>query len=271
MQILHTLIDKALPASFDPAQFFLVTFIAIASILILSGIFRLGFGKGSTLNSAISSSISILCIYVFSMVVFSFSSELKLLFAPLPFVTISGGYLRFFPIFNATFTLISTELLNLLIWAFLVNLLETWLPKGEKLFSWFFFRFFAIAMSICLHYFVEMLLLAVLPTNVSTLAPVILISLVGVTFLFGCLKMLVGGALAFINPFLGLFYTFFFSNAVGKQLKKAIVTTLLLTLLVCAFNFFGFTSICVASLAYLPYTIIFIFGLVLWYVISKFL
>ena len=271
MELLHTLIDKALPDSFDTAQFFLITFIVIASIMILSGIFRLVFGKGSTLNTSISSALSILSIYILCMIIYSFSTQLKLLFTPLPFVTLSGDYLSIFPIFNASFTSVCTELFKLLIWSFLMNLLETWLPKGEKLFAWYFFRLLSMGLAICLYYFVEMLLLAVLPEAFTTYAPLVLLGVVVLTFLFGCLKLLVGGALAFINPFLGLFYTFFFSKVIGKELKKAIITTLILTLLVCAFNFFGFTSICLATLPYLTYLIVFIIGMVIWYVISKFL
>lgn len=264
-QILNTI----LPATFDPAKYFMYLLFAIFGVFVVVGIFRLSFGKGSLLNSSISSAIAILCIYVIDVLIFSYGSELQFLFSPLPFVSISEEYLTIFPIMDASLQEICKEIVNLLVLSFVMNLLEMWLPKGKKVLSWFGYRFLALAISLCLYYCADLFLNSVFQGNILDVAPLILLGTVLVAFTLGCLKLIVGGALAFISPFLGLFYTFFFSRAVGKQLRRAMATTLVLTVMVYALNYFSITSIAIASVALMTYLPIILIGLVIWYVIGK--
>ena len=90
-------------------------------------------------------------------------------------------------------------------------------------------------------------------------------------FRSGALKLLVGGLLAFINPVLALLYTFFFANVVGKQLSKAILTTTLLTALVCLLNYLQIGAVFIAGAALLAYIPLLLIVLVLWYVIGHIL
>ena len=107
--------------------------------------------------------------------------------------------------------------------------------------------------------------------NTKKRCTLVLIILLLSALLLGALKLLVGGLLAFINPLLAVLYTFFFSNVVGKQLSKAILTTALLTGLVCLLNYLQIGSICIASAALLAYVPLLIIALVLWYVIGHIL
>lgn len=271
MDIIRELIESALPDSFDPGRYFMSILIGIISILIVGGVFRLCFGKGSVLNGAISSAIAILCLYVINVVVYSFGSDLQLLFAPLPFVEVTDGYLKVFPIFDASLSDICTEVTNMIVLAYLMNLLETWLPKGKKIWSWYCFRALSLLLAICLHYCINIFLNTVLPEGFWDMAPMVLLIILFTAFSLGLLKLLVGGALSFINPFLGLFYTFFFSKTAGKQLMRAIVTTALLTALVCVLNYLSYTSIYIASVAILTYLPVIIIGLLLWYILAQLL
>jgi hypothetical protein len=212
-----------------------------------------------------------LSLYVINVLVYSFGSNLKILFTPLPFVNISEGYLQIFPIFNASFREICAEIFNLLILSYLMNLLQTWLPTGNKIWSWFGFRFLSLLLAICLHYCVHLLMSVVLKADAMSVAPVVLLCVVVGALLLGLLKLLVGGALTLINPILGLFYAFFFQKNIGKQLLKAILTTLLVTALVCVLNYISFTGITIAAVSILTYLPIILVGLVLWYVIEKYL
>jgi hypothetical protein len=271
MDIIKQALDSALPDSFDPTNYFTSLLISIIGILVAVGIFRLCFGKGSMLNCAVSSAIAIVSLYVINVVLYSFGSGLKILFTPLPFVTISEGYLQIFPIFNASFREICAEVFNLLILSYLMNLLQTWLPKGNKIWSWFGFRFLSLLLAICLHYCVHILLTVVLKADALSVAPLVLLGVLAAGLLLGCLKLVVGGALAFINPLLGLFYAFFFQKNIGKQLLKAVLTTLLVTALVCVLNYLSFTGIAIAAVSVLTYLPIILVGLLLWYVIEQFL
>ena len=102
-------------------------------------------------------------------------------------------------------------------------------------------------------------------------APIVLVILLVAALLLGALKLLVGGILAFANPLLAVLYTFFFSNIVGKQLSKAILTTALLTALVCLLNSLNIGAVFIASAALIAYIPLLIIALVLWYIIGHIL
>jgi hypothetical protein len=108
-----------------------------------------------------------------------------------------------------------------------------------------------------------------LPETFLAWAPMILLGILVATLLLGALKLLVGIALATINPIIGVLYTFFFANMIGKQLTKSVLTTALLTALVYAMNEIGILTISIAVsalIAYLPFLIILA---VAWYLINK--
>lgn len=271
MEKVYDFINSITPDGFDAIQY--VKFLAVFVLggLAIAFIARLLFGKRSKLNQAVSAAIAILCIYVVNVVVYSTGARLQALLSPLPFVSIEGNYLLIFNVLSADFHTICAKLLDMVILAFLMNLLDSWLPKGKKLIGWFFFRILSVILAICLQYVVNLLLGAIVPQGLAQYAPTVLMIVLISAVLLGALKLLVGGALAIIDPFLGLLYTFFFSNVVGKQLSKAILTTALLTGLVCLMNHLGIGAVYIASAALAAYLPLLIIVLILWYVIAHLL
>ena len=268
MDLIQQLIDRALPEHFNATEYFTYILIAMAGVLIIGGTIRLCLGKGSVVNGAVSSAISIFNLYVISILLYSFGGHFQLLFSPLPFVEITNGTLKIFPFFNATFQEICKEILDLLVLAYLMNLLENWLPKGDKVGGWFCFKILALVLALCLNYCINLLLNNVLPANVLNSAPVILLMVLMVSFLLAILKLIITG-LAFLNPILGIFYTFFFSKLIGKQLYKALLTTTVLTALVIVLNKLAYTSIIIASVAFLTYLPVILLAILMWYVLEK--
>ena len=158
-----------------------------------------------------------------------------------------------------------------MILSFLVNLLDTWLPKGEHPVSWFIWRCLTVVLSILAHWFVTGLMDSLLPEVIAQNAPTILLGVLILMLAVGALKFVVGAALAMVNPIIGALYTFFFANFIGKQLSKAVLSTALLTSLVWAMNEFGITvlSISTAALvAYIPFLVVLV---VVWYVCNRIL
>lgn len=264
-------LDIILPDGFDPGIYFLTLLAAIAAILAIGGIFRLCFGKGSIINGAFSSAIAIASIYAVSILVYRYESNLSFLFDTLPFVSVSKDHLTVFPIMDASFQEICSEIMKMMVLSFLMNLLETWLPKGKKLLSWFGFRFLALSIAICLNYCINLLMNAILQENILAIAPLILLGIVLLTFLLACLKLIIGGVLSFINPLLGLFYGFFFRQDIGQQLLRAMITTLFFTVAVYTLNALSYTAIPIAAVAVATYLPIILLGWALWFIISKFL
>lgn len=271
MEKLFDFIHSITPEGFNAYQFVQFTGILVVGVLAIALIGRLVFGKRSALNHAVSAAIAILCIYVVNVVVYSTGLQLQQLLSPLPFVTIDQNYLQIVNLLSMELPQICPIVLDMVILAFLVNLLDSWLPTGKNLFSWFFFRILSVVLGICLQYIVALVLGILVPDGLAEIVPMVLMGVLLASLLLGVLKLLVGGALGFINPLLGLFYTFFFANTVGKQLSRAILTTALLTGLVCLLSYLSITSIYIASAALAAYLPLLIVVLVLWYVVAKLL
>lgn len=267
----QTFLDTLIPNNFDPGNFSLSVLVGILVLLAIGGIFRLGFGQGSVLNKAFSSAIAITSIYAIAILIYRYETRLNIFFDALPFISVTGDVLHIFPILEVSFSVLCAEIVKMLILAFLMNLLETWLPKGKGMWSWFGFRFLAISIALSLHYCASLLLNSLLHENVLTTAPLILFGIVMTTFLLACLKVVIGGILAFINPLLAVFYVFFFRQDIGKQLLRAMLTTLFFCILVYALNSLSYTAISIATVAVVTYLPVILFGLALWFVIAKFL
>ena len=258
-----------LPTEIDlvnAAQFML--FFA-AGVLILSVLSRVVLGKRSSLNHSLSSAIGILFIYAVTIVVYTFKPwNLELLLSPLPFVSFSGQFLVIFPIADAQFPALCSQLLSLVILAFLVNLIDTFLPKGDNPITWFVLRLLTVVVSMILNLAARWAFQTYLPGVLVTYAPAILLVLLVVLMLSGVLNLILGLVISMTNPFLGAMYTFFFSNIVGKQLSKAVFSSAILCAIVYLLEHFGYTVICITAAALMAYIPLAIILLVLWYLVG---
>ena len=170
-------------ASYIPAKVdFLTTiqfmvYFTLAS-LILGILGRVVLGKRSSLNMSLSSAVGLLFIYVLTVIVYTFKPwQLQSFLSPLPFVSFFKDYLIVFPITNMTLTPLCSEILSVIILAFLVNLTDTFLPRGNNPVTWYLMRFVSVSGSMALHYFVRKLLHLYLPQGLITYAPVIMLFL----------------------------------------------------------------------------------------------
>lgn len=261
-------------ASYIPAQIDLITaakfmlFFAAAS-LILGVLSRIVLGQRSSLNHSLSSAMGILFIYAVTIVVYTFKPwNLENLLSPLPFVAFSGEYLIILPIQGMKFPALCSEVLSLVILAFLVNLLDSFIPKGKKILSWYLFRFLTVALSMVLHLLVTWAFKTYLPDVLVTYAPTILLALLIIMLLLGALNLILGLVLTAVNPIIGALYAFFFSNIIGKQVTKAVFTSAILCAVVFLLGHFGYTVICITSGALAAYIPLAAMVLVLWYLIG---
>jgi len=249
------------------AEFML--YFAVAS-LILGGLSRLVLGKQSSLNHALSSSIAILFIYAVTIVVYTFKPwKLELLLSPLPFVTFAGDYLILLPIFDTAFPALCSEILSMVILAFLINLIDTFIPKGESVFGWFFLRVVTILLCMGLHFGTCWAFETFLSEVLVTYAPMILLGLLLFMVFSGALSLILGLILTLNSPFLGAMYSFFFSTIVGKQVSKAIFTTVILCGIIYLMGFFGYIIISITAASLITYIPLALVLLLLWYLIGR--
>ena len=240
--------------------------------VILSLLNRVIFGKRSSLNHALSSAMGIFFILAISTVVYVFEPRnLAQYLSPLPYVAFSGDYLILFSFTNSGFAAICDELLSMIILAFLVNLLDTFIPKGKNVITWYLLRFLTILLAMGLHYAFTWVSNTYLPGFLVTYAPVLLLAVLVLGVFMGLLNVALGVVLVTLNPIFGALYAFFFSTLVGKQLSKAICTTFVLTAVVAVLNYFGTTMLCIAGAALAAYIPLLIVLLILWYLIGHLL
>ncbi|MDO5400432.1 MAG: hypothetical protein Q4F17_05545 [Eubacteriales bacterium] len=243
-------------------------YFSVAS-LVLGVLGRVVLGRRSSLNHSLSSVMGILFVYAVTIVVFTFKPwELHNLLSPLPFVTLSGDYLIILPMMDTQLPALCSELLALVILAFLVNLLDTFMPKGKDIISWYILRFITVVLAMGLHIVVRWAFHTYLPDVLVTYAPGILLALLAFMVLAGLLNLVLGLVLTIMNPFMGAMYTFFFSNIIGKQISKAIFSAAIVCGVFYCLNLFGFTVIHITAAALAAYIPLVIVLLLLWYLIG---
>lgn len=268
MDLFVTKLMSYLPADIDLTAVIRFILIVAVSSLILGIIGRVFFGKRSSLNHSVSSAIGILFVYAVTIVIYTFDPvNLSRFLSPLPFVSFSGDYLQVFTFTGAEYSEICTQVLNMIILAFLVNLLDSFIPKGKNIFSWYLYRFVTVALAMVAQLLVTGLLIAFLPGVLVTYAPIILIAILVIAALLGVLKVVLGLVLAVTNPLLGAVYAFF-SSMIGKMLSKAMFTTLLLSSLVFILEKLGCTVICIAAAALSAYIPLILVLLIMWYILG---
>lgn len=263
---------NTLPAEIDLAltSKFLLFFVAASLILGVMG--RVCLGKRSSLNRSLSSAIGILAIYALSVILYTYKPwSLDTLVSPLPFVRFAGEYLIVIPFQGTAFTTLCSEILSLIILAFLVNLLDTFMPQGGSALGWYFLRFATVVLGLLLQLMANYAFQTYLPGVLVTYAPAILLVLLGVMLLMGLLNLILSVVLTAVNPIFGAMYAFFFGNAVGKQLSKAIFTSGIICCVFFLLGYFGFTVISITAASLMTYIPLALVLLILWFLIGHLL
>lgn len=233
---------------------------------------RVIIGKRSGVNQAVSTAMGILCVYVVSVVIYTFDPyDLAKYLSPLPFVTFQAETLRLFRFQGAELSVICTEVLSMIILAFLYNLLDSFIPKGKKVLGWYAWRFFTVALAIAAHYGITWAFNTYLPGALAAYAPMILLAILASMMLLGLLNVILSVILTVVNPIIGALYAFFFSSKVGTQVSKAVVTTGILMGFVYALDYLGYGLIGISAAALAAYLPMLLILLGLWYIIGHLL
>ena len=257
--------------SFLPAELGISSFVQLAILLIfgtviLGFVFRIFFGKHCNANKAISVSAGILFIYAVTIAVYALNPlDLSKYLSPLPFALFRRDILILVPFSGTAFSLIAAHILSLVILCFIVHFLDFLLPTGRSFFSWLFFRCLSIGLAIFLNLAVNLAINTFLPQGLAAYAPMVLLIVLGAALLIGLFNPLLCILFTIANPVIGLLYTFFFSTTIGKQLTKAVISTVILCLLFFAMEIMGYSVIDITSTAvigYLPFCGIL---LLIWY------
>lgn len=259
-------ISALFPEAWHVPDLLILALLLLLGLLILGGLFRLLRGKESDLNQALSAAVAIVFLYGLCAVLYPLlPGKLTGYLSNLPFVSFRDHALVLFSLTGTPFSALCHRLVSLILLAFWVHLLNLWIPRGKHILSWYLLRFLSVALAVVLHYFTIALFNVILPGTLSEAAPTILVILLAVMLLMCLIKLVLGVVLTIASPILGAIYAFFFSHRIGKQLSKAVLTTVILTGALWALENLGITLIPIASTASPAYVIVILCVLVLWY------
>lgn len=242
-----------MPQDMDWSSVLQVVLVGAVLIFAVGAIFRAIFGKGSSINRAVSATLSILMVYLAAILLYLFAPDLIGDVNQLPFLTVSADKVQLWDIGSLSSELLYVSLVKMGILAILVNLLETFLPKGKKIITWYLWRCVTVIAALSLYVFICGLINTFVPQVFGEWAGYVLIACWAVILLVGILKVLLSIVLTVVNPIIGAIYTFFFSNIIGKQFTKSILTTLLMALIVAGLNNAGLTQFAFADFSLAAY------------------
>lgn len=244
--------------------------LVIAAVSIAAGLVgRVAFGKHSELNCAVTSAMEILFLYVLTVIVYTFRPwNLDSFLSPLPCVAFRGDRMYLLPFRGTEFPLLCSRILDLVILAFLVNLLDTLIPRGKSVLGWYFLRLLSVALCFILYFLLNRLVAKYLPGVLTAYAPTILLCILAGLLLLGVINAILSALVIAVNPILGAIYAFFFSNIIGKQLSKAVLTAGILGALGYLLERWGYTVVAISAAALPAYLPLVAVLLVLWYVVG---
>lgn len=263
---------ERLPANVDVLSVLKLALVVAAASMVFGVVGRVAFGKHSELNCAVSSSIAILFLYVLTVVVYTFRPwNLDSFLSPLPFVAFRGDRMYLLPIRGETFPLLCSRILDLVILSFLMNLLDAVIPRGKSVFGWYFLRLLSVLLCFIVYFVLNRLVQQYLPGVLTAYAPAILLCILVGMLLLGVANAILSALVIAVNPILGAIYAFFFSNIIGKQLSKAVLTAVILGALGYLLERWGYTVIAISAAALPAYLPLVAALLVLWYVVGHLL
>ena len=258
-----------IPAEIDILSTLKFLLFFFAGSLLMGTLGRVVLGKRSGLNHALSSTMGILFIYALTIVIYTFQPwDLMKVLAPLPYITFADTFIVVSPVLGTSVSLFCSQTLSLIILAFLVNLLDSFMPQGESLVVWYLLRFLTVVLSMAFHLAVKWVCKEYLPNVLVTYAPMILVGVLLCLLLMGVLNLVLSVILTVIDPIFGGIYTFFFSTIIGKQLTKAVFSSALICGLLVLLDYLGYTVIVITTSALISYIPLAIVLLILWYIIG---
>lgn len=241
-------------------KLFLVFMVISLGISLLS---RLIFGRGSGLARAVSTTISILEIYIITVVIYIVRLwSLESLLTPLPYVSFCAQALVIHPFEGLSFNDFAVQAVDLIILAFIVLLSSRFLSNNRNHFLWVISQSLSLILSMLLHLVSKWVLTTYIPSAVTSGATITLFVILLISFFGGLSKFIFSLFLASINPIIGFLYNFFFGNRIGKLLSLSILTAAFVTVLFSIIEYYGYAVILIGPsdlISYIPLLFILFF------------
>lgn len=230
--------------------FLVVTVFALG----LGVVFRLFFGTRCMVNRAISGFLGVLFVYAVTVTLYTLKPwNLNQYLSPLPFAFFRRDILILTTSAYSSVSLLCSQLLSLILLCFIIHLLNFLLPGGNSFFLWLLLRLVSVALAIFLNLAANWALNTFLPGFLANSAPIVLVAVLAAALVVSLFNPLLCILFTVANPVVGLLYTFFFSNTIGKNLTRAVLSAALICVLFYLMEYAGFGVIDITHKALLSY------------------
>lgn len=232
-------IKNAVQALLQPPYTYLLCF-ALA-IFVLGAVLRFACGAVKSLPRAAAACFAILFIYVISICAMGSDGPTNVLINALPFLSEVSDATSIFVMIKTSFSSFLLEAAQLLVLAFVINLLQDLLKKLIRpesgfglirFFVWYFWQCVIVCIGLAVNYCVYLFLRRYL--SEKTVQWILIGFLLLLTLVMVCmaLRAVLHTVAFFANPFFTMLSDFLFTNVIGRNLTGAFLTTAALTLIV---------------------------------------
>ena len=230
-EVISTYILSLFPEGFNPTDMFHTLFYLIGVALILAALVRLIHKKASQYNHALSSAMALMFMYMLMLMLHRLIPDIvdpvldKL---PLMDVNFQTGTVRLYQFNMDKFTECCRELVYVLILSFCLIGLDDIIPDSKNTATWIILQFIIVCMALAIYCFILNSINTFFPEVFTSVAPMILVSILLFMVFLGLLKVILTLMLAAVNPLLGAVSTFFSSNKLGMALGKSVMCSFML-------------------------------------------
>lgn len=238
-------------------------------VLGISLVSKLLFGGSSALTRSMANAVSILLVYVVTIVVYILKPwSLEKLLSPLPYVSFCAQALVIHPFEGVGFSSFAGKALAMVELSFLVTVSSSFIRSDASAIRWFISRFVSIVVAILLHLAANWAIKTYLPTLFTQYAGAVLLALLIIAFLGGLSKIILSLFLATVHPMLGFLYGFFFSSRIGKMVIMSILSAAIVTVVFSVIEYLGYAVVFIAPRDLLSYIPLGLGLIILWYLIG---
>ena len=271
LEVISTYILSLFPEGFDPFDMFHSLFYLVGLALILAALIRLIHKKTSQYNHALSSAMALMFMYLLMLMLHHVFPQLvdpvldKL---PLIDVNFDTGTVRLFQFSMDRFSEGCQELVYVLMLSFCLIGLDDIIPDSKNVGSWMLLQFIIACVALAIYCFLMNSINTFFPEIFTSVAPMILVSILLFMVFLGLLKVILTMVLVAVNPLLLAISAFFSSNKLGMALGKSVMCSVVLVVMTIVLRYKEITVVSLNDLTLLVCALPMIVLAVLWVVIG---
>ena len=271
LEVISAYILSLFPEGFDPFDMFHTLFYLIGVALILAALIRLIHKKTSQYNHALSSAMALMFMYMLMLLLHRLIPEIvdpvldKL---PLINVDFDRGTVSLVQLSTEKFAESCRELVYVLILSFCLIGLDDIIPDAKNIPSWMLLQFIIACIALAIYCFILKAINIFMPEIFTSVAPMILVSILLFMVFLGLLKVILTMMLVAVNPLLGAISAFFSSNKLGMALGKSVMCSFVLIAMTAFLRFKEVTVVSLDDLTMLVCSLPLIILGLLWVIIG---